>query len=283
MNLHNRRIIVNNDFDGCLSTSLLSKFYGCKVAGFSNSKDKLFFVDGEDFIGDELFVDMFTPNHESIDQHIPPYDFEKSCSPNKERGIYAFENYTKKYPFSTFIWLLAIASKDGYDIKEILPSKYLLGENEFRRSDILFRADDSLMNFTKYRQNCEDWANFLYEYSGKNENIRELFDFMRSQDILSVTKWKYNVDEFFSTRYNFQKEEIPNLNSEKARQFMNRFGINFHKITYEHSMEHFRTNIKSLNDFVAIQKEFGEKLFSFAFVYSPWNSEKQNFSYTLFK
>lgn len=283
MNLEGRRIIVNNDFDGCLSSKIMTTLYNGKVVGFSNSKDKLWFVDGETFNGDELFIDMFTPYYESIDQHIPPMDFEKSWSPNKERGIYAFGAYTSKFPFSTSLWLLAIAARDNKDISLVLPKTLTLGNNGiFRECDIWMRSDDILNNCYKYTKNCEAWRDWLIEFSGNHKDIIELFNFMFSQDRSAVETWKFSTDEYFRLRYGFSNEEIPDITTEQAKRFMGRFGIHFEKITEVITLENVRVNIATEEDFNNVLHINENKLFSFAFIYSPARRDKNNFSYSIF-
>ena len=281
INLKNRRIIVNNDFDGCLCARLLSTFYNCKIVGFSNSKNRLWFVDNEKFTGDELFVDMFTPKYDSIDQHIPPYAFDRNWSANKDRNIYAFENYTRKYPFSTYIFLLSIAAKDGYNLARILPKTLSIGDGFFKESDILFRADDILTNYILYIKNTRDWVDYTLKWTNNNPHIRRIFDFMGQQDKDKAAAWKKSIDEYFSKNYDFHAEEIPDITTNEAKKFMSRFGINFSKITDTVYLKHIRTTIKDKNEFDTLYNQAGDTLFSFAFVYAPWNIEKKNFSYSL--
>lgn len=281
INLKNRRIVVNNDFDGCLCAKLLLTFYDCKVVGFSNSKDRVWFVDNEKFTGDELFIDMFTPKYDSIDQHIPPYAFERNWSANKDRGIYAFENYTRKYPFSTYCFLLSIAARDGYDLGMVLPKVLSIGDGVFMESDVLFRADDILTNYMLYVNNTRDWADYTLKWTNNNPHIKRIFDFMGQQNTEKVSTWKKSIDEFFSKNYGFHAEEIPNIMTDKAKKFMLRFGINFNKITSTVYLKHIRTTIKNRLEFDTLYNETGDNLFSFAFVYAPWNAEKKNFSYSL--
>lgn len=281
MNLNGRRIVVNNDFDGCLCARVLIDLYNCKVVGFSNSKDTLWFIDGEQFIGDEMFVDMFTPLYDSIDQHIHPIRFERSLSPNQERNVFTFNNYTSKYPFSTFIWILSIAARDGKDIERYVPSMSI--GPPYLMSDIVLRADDSFLNYVKYNRNASDWEKYICEFSHDNNHIKRLFDFIKQKASIGVEEWKRSIDAFFCGTYGFKKEEIPDISSEMSRVFMKRFHIEFSKVTSVIDMKHVRTTIKTLNEFNQFYNDNKNEIFSFAFVYSPQNIMKPNFSYTLFK
>lgn len=281
MDLHNRRIIVNNDFDGCLSASVLIKLYGCKVIGFSNSKDKIWLIDNETLCNDTLFVDMFAVNYDSVEQHILPFYYEHNFSPNRERGRFAFNCYWQKYPFSTFIWLLCNAAKEGKNIEGFIPPLSIDGA-VFKNKDIILRADDILLNYLKYNKNSVEWRNFLYEYSNKDKNIVSLFSFLEKQKIEEVEKWKENIDLFFSEKYGFSREEIPAIETYTARKFLKRFNIEFKKVTDVINLIHKRCRICTEEEFRRFYEENKEQLFSFAFVFSPSTANKPNFSYSLY-
>ena len=38
---NNKNIIINTDIDGFLSGMILQKYYGCKIVGFSNSRETI--------------------------------------------------------------------------------------------------------------------------------------------------------------------------------------------------------------------------------------------------
>jgi len=230
---------------------------------------------------DTLFVDIYTPLFDSIDQHIPIGKNLKSFSPNNVRGIYAFENYKRKYPFSTYFWLLCIAAKDNLDISLCIPKLYeIKTDNIFHKSDILFRADDSLLNCKKFEHNANDWMNYLLEYSNNNKTIKKLFDFMKTADINQIEIWKQNIDTFFKTKCEFNNEEITNISNIKAKKFLSRFNISYNKITRVIQFKNKRVNISSFEDYLKINSSY--KLFSYAFVYSSYNRNKKNFSFTYY-
>lgn len=278
--INNRKIIINNDFDGILCGEILKDLYNCEIVGFTNSKDKLHLINGHEFTGDELFIDMFTPYYDSMDQHIPPCKYEKSFCPNKERERYAFDNYVDKYPYSTYIWILIDAARKKLDIEPYIKTKTLDKDN-FSRFDILLRADDSLLNYIKYNRNAKEWANYILSTTNNNKHLKTLFDYFSKQDREYVEAWKKNMDSYFKTKYGFKAEEIPNIESDMAKQFMSRFGINFENITKTIDLEHHRTTIRNKKEFDDLCDKFGTKLFSFAFIYGPNKTDKNNFSYSL--
>ena len=61
----NKNIIINTDIDGILSGIILVKYCGCKIVGFTNSKDSVWLADGYD----DLFKHIYIPPtyaHESL-------------------------------------------------------------------------------------------------------------------------------------------------------------------------------------------------------------------------
>ena len=281
MNLNNRRIIINNDFDGCLSASVLVTLYNCRVVGFSNSKDKVWIVDNEKLDGNELYVDMFTLHCDSVDQHMHPFYFKRNLSPNGERGRYTFNCYSKKYPFSTFVWLLCYAAREGKSIDKFIPF-LSMGDGVFTKKDVILRADDILLNCLKYHWNCNEWIEFLCEYSNNNKSIVDLFSFLKKQNRKDVEKWKANIDLFFSKKYGFLREEIPDIDTEMSKKFLKRFGIEYEKVTKVINFIHKRCKINSKEEFDEFYAKNKEQLFSFAFVFSPSTTDKLNFSYSLY-
>ena len=282
VNLNNRRLVLNNDFDGCLcGYILLNLFEKNKIIGFSNSKDIVWLVDGEKLDDTVLFIDMFTLEYQSIDQHIHPMDFEKGFNPNNERHRYTFTDYTRKYPFSTAFWLLAVAARQGKDISKVIPAlkKMSMGD-KYYLCDIYLRADDSLLNACKYKTNCEDWRKYLVDYSNNNIYLKQLFEFIFSKKEDEVEKWKIKMDNHYC-KEGLNKEELPDITTEKAKKFFRFFGITYNNITSVIHFERIKTTLKTLDEFNEFYEENKEHLFSFAFVYGPNKKDVNNFSYSI--
>ena len=108
------KIITNTDLDGILSASLLCKcFPHLELSGFSNSSTNIWFK--KDVTKENsLYIDIFMTNKNTfcIDNHIIntcdyPIESNLKINPNLLRNI-TLDKYTKKYPFSTFIFILNI-------------------------------------------------------------------------------------------------------------------------------------------------------------------------------
>lgn len=52
----NKNIVINTDIDGFLCGMILQKYYGCKVVGFSNSRETIWIKDGIDDINTFLNI-----------------------------------------------------------------------------------------------------------------------------------------------------------------------------------------------------------------------------------
>ena len=55
----NKNIVINTDIDGFLCGMILQKYYGCKVVGFSNSRETIWIKDGID----NMNQPMYRPAH----------------------------------------------------------------------------------------------------------------------------------------------------------------------------------------------------------------------------
>lgn len=107
----NKNIVINTDIDGILSGIILCKYCGCKVAGFSNSKETVWLRDDVKSVYDPVYIDIFVPNKDvwCVDQHIVSvndkhHDMFVSAgtkiNPQLDRHrIFQKRDYTYKYPF----------------------------------------------------------------------------------------------------------------------------------------------------------------------------------------
>lgn len=54
----NKNIVINTDIDGFLCGMILQKYYGCKVVGFSNSRETIWIKDGIDDMNKPIYIDI---------------------------------------------------------------------------------------------------------------------------------------------------------------------------------------------------------------------------------
>lgn len=285
--IYNKQIIINNDFDGILCGDFLQTNFNCKVIGWTNSKDKLYIKKGYILTENTIFIDIFTPQYMSIDQHITPYIYENSLNPNMLNNVFVFDNYNKKYPFSTFLFILTLSCIEGIDIKSFIINNnlYKLGDKNFYKFDIFLRADDTLYSTVcAYKENCQNWWNNIVSISNNNFCLKNLFNFIYSLEEEYVKKWKSEMKDYFEKKYNIINEELPifnETNKSKIKEFLSHFNLETAvDDLLEIKLVHKRVNITNIEEFQKIINN--NQIFSYAFPYSPRNINKKNFSYTTF-
>ena len=177
--LRNKAIIINSDLDGIISGLLLSKFLNCKIVGFTNSKEYVWFNEGFNIPYSEVvFVDIFIANPEviCIDQHIISVDIthhdtlkvnENKLNPNllNPRFHSPTKSYRTKYPFGTAHFILALIENEGIDLSSVNLNNSVEGISFM---DLLLRADDTMKTTidSRYTSNAVEWWNWLEDLSG---------------------------------------------------------------------------------------------------------------------
>lgn len=56
----NKNIVINTDIDGFLSGMILQKYYGCRVVGFSDSRDKVWLIPEVNDIDSPIYISICT-------------------------------------------------------------------------------------------------------------------------------------------------------------------------------------------------------------------------------
>lgn len=187
-----RKCVINTDLDGLLSGMLLQHFLDWKIVGFSSCcgkpDDELWFEDDIEKLSDFVFVDLpvSLKDVSVIDQHfvsfddrsIEAYNFQKNkVNPNVIRKR-VFKNskgsceYTSKYPFGTFHFILAALENLGI-IDSTFTFNFTKKIENFDLIDLVCRADRVIGNTCQYTPNCIDWSDWLMEIGGVN--TRALF------------------------------------------------------------------------------------------------------------
>lgn len=273
-------IVINNDIDGLLSGAFLKSVYGCNIVGMTNSKDKVLWKRGYEPSGNEVFIDFTAYGQNCIDQHIHPMHINGIINPNFDRGIYVFENYTNKFPYSTYIYILYLAAMDNKDV-----SKYLLPKGKFL-SELIHRGDGVLKNAKLYLHNMTAWGNWMIDKLNGNQNQEVFRKFVSS--LVEYHANGGNVDRYYQAiesrlerDYGFKKEELP-FNEPKGNGFFSllKLGITWEDfVPDERKFVHTRTTIRTMDEFKELVQN--TNLFSYAFIYSPYNKKGyKNFSYT---
>lgn len=302
----NKNIIINTDIDGFLCGMILQKYYGCKVVGFSNSRETIWVSPEIKDIYSPIYIDLFVnrPNVICIEQHIIAFNrrhhneilgYGTKINPNidRERTFVGDmqSDYFHKYPFGTVHYLIALMAKEGVEVE--LPDLckcYSFNNININAGHIILRADDALFStLGPYRENALDWWEYLTQ--SKSEAIKAFTDFIKLCDINKNKDYKDNIGRFFISlgcdgidgafhtitdtngrilekvvKYADIISEIIGIHLTMPKQY------DIHKGIYKIDR---RNKMSNMNDILK-----SDSLYSYAFIYGPF-SKYPNFSYTV--
>lgn len=199
---NNKNIIINTDIDGILSGVILVKALGCKIVGFTNSKEYVWLADGYDNLYSHIYVDMFVTDDRAIciDQHIVAVS-DKHHEKIKQSGskyspqidgerIFTNESYKIKYPFGATHYLIAQLESEGITV-EIPAIKNIVPNSKITIADLILRADDAMASTVyAYRQNAQYWWNYLKEKAPESKlifSLEKYLEDMRTSLISEMT------------------------------------------------------------------------------------------------
>lgn len=177
----NKKINVNVDNDGILSSVVLKKLYGCQIYGFNNN-DKIIIHEKNTKYDDLTYIDLCTgyPTCKSLDQHCVSVSEEHNkmlkentnkMNPNVEFDI-VWGNYTNKFPFSTLIYILVKADGEGKDLSFIDLNKQIT--SKFTLADMIWQTDSSCENYIRYNRNAANWIERFKSLSNGGKFTDEL-------------------------------------------------------------------------------------------------------------
>jgi len=209
-------IIVNSDLDGILSGLILSNYLELKIAGFSNSLDKIWLNPNiQDNIFAGTYVDLYISDSrvKCVDQHVIGANREHNSriseygtklNPNiiKSRTHMPKNSYTTKYPFGTVHFIIAFLERNKISI-DIDLNKEIEG---ITLKDLLLRADDTMKTTrsSPYESNARDWWKWLYKYSNKGKMITELAQYLYAISPFEAEKITANTSNFLVNNRIFQ-------------------------------------------------------------------------------
>lgn len=211
----NNNIIINTDIDGLLSGLILTNHLNCRVAGFSNSANKVWlnptYINS---VYDGVYIDMYVahPDVITIEQHIIAANSQhrevlqanaNKINPNLERGRFFMPNdsYYLKYPFGTIHYLIAKLEQEGIKIQMNLNREF----KGVRLGDVILRADDAMTTTlcSAYVDNAQSWWEWLLKISNNGELTSK---FKKYLDLCPrgyewVRKKKNWIGQWFNTNY----------------------------------------------------------------------------------
>jgi hypothetical protein len=249
--LKNRKyVITNSDIDGILSASLLCYYFpNLSLKGFTNSSTNVWVTD-EVNKDNSLYIDIYMTNNNTftVDNHIInnklyPIDNKLKLNPNLIRGV-TLENYSNKYPFSTFIFILHML-EEHFNVDFINLDKIIgtVDDEPLYLWELILRADDTLLNSYKYPQNTDDWWKWLC----KNNNGLLLDLFYRVKFINSKTKAeaiKEKVKKFLLQTFNLKTDGYKSINDNMFEPFLKFISENFgYELSKPKNLNNFNFNL----------------------------------------
>ena len=153
-----RPFIISADYDGLICSSFLSHYLDWELVGYYDYKSIWLSENAKEHKKNIIWVDLniLPKSGKSIGGHIASINgevqegFKSSCNLNILNGLTA-KNFTKKYPFSTLLFLLWL-----YNI-------------EYKKNDVgkllIMHSDNTWMKIQNYSDNISFWVDLLSEYN----------------------------------------------------------------------------------------------------------------------
>lgn len=329
----NKNIVINTDIDGILSGIILVKSLGCKIVGFTYSKEYVWLADEHNDLYSNVYVDMFVTDNRAIciDQHIVAVSNEHQekikatgtkYSPQIDGNrIFTNDSYPIKYPFGATHYIIAQLESEG--IKVELPDLMTpVPNSKINLADLILRADDAMASTVyAYRDNALNWWDYLKKKSPESVIINGLMTYleeMREEILDDMIKSETRNNK--KNRDEACKKVIDKIKIDTKEYFHNEFGSKcgdggFRKITNDQGnlLPNIKKYIKAVattlgladidipehyiihkgiyhrsswlpyfeKDLVKDYTFYGHKIFSYAFIYTPDETGKINFSFTL--
>lgn len=272
-------IVTNSDIDGILSATLLCYFFpNLSLKGFTNSATNIWVTDDVNK-DNSIYIDIYMTNDKTftIDNHIintknTPINNNLKLNPNLIKGI-TLENYTNKFPFSTFIFILHILEKhfetNNIDLDKIIG---FIDNEPIYLWELISRGDDILLNCYKYKKNTDAW--WVWVLGNNNGILRQIynkFNLIGTRERAEEVKNK--VQKFLLKTFNLKTDGYKNINDvnfEKFTSFISKSLLNIELNKPDNLIDYnvnlIRHNIYNPNDYNLIKLQEDFNIISLAFV-----------------
>ena len=307
----NPNIIINTDIDGIHSGVVLSKYCGCRVAGFSNSSQTVWLRDDIPSVYEPVYIDMFVPREDvwCVDQHIVSVNnahHDKfvaagtKFNPQFDRHrIFEKNDYKYKYPFGAVHYIIARLESEGIAID--YPDLQVIVDRRLgiRIGDLLLRADDAMKTTlnSNYMPNARDWWNWLLDLSQNAPSVKRMEEFLyKGTDSRLVEQIKANTKLYLNSHFLSRTSDggfnqitddagnllpnIVNYINEISRIMAMPIAFDMHYTLHKGDYRKLYWSPQWEQELVEKGTINGEEVFSYAFIYSP-GGMYQNFSFTV--
>lgn len=229
--------INNLDLDGVISGTIAHYISpSIRLGGFSNSKDRMYVRTGAT-LSNTIQIDINSNNSNvwTIDQHI--LNLNASDSVNYSRRINPHESfgnefrravnqqYSRKFPYSTAVLMIAMAEGEGVKFPSIDWNTTVT--DELTVIDFIMTADSSLGNWSNssYSGNCVNWCNdFILPLSNSGATTTSMMNALFNINQSEGKQRERRVKEYLSMRYDcYNGKNISVLDDLDIRQIYDFF------------------------------------------------------------
>lgn len=206
--------INNLDLDGVISGTIAHYISpSIKMGGFSNSNDRMYIRSGAKSSNTiQIDINSNNPSVWTIDQHI--LNLNASDSVNYSRRINPHDSfgdefkravnqqYSRKFPYSTAVLMIAMAEGEGVKFPTIDWNATV--SDGLNVIDFIMSADSSLGNWSNasYSGNCVNWYNdFLMSLSHSGATTTSMMQALFNTNQSEGKIRERRVKEYLSMRY----------------------------------------------------------------------------------
>ncbi len=290
--------INNLDLDGVLSGTIAHYISpSIKMGGFSNSNDRMYIRSGAKS-SNTIQIDINSNNDKvwTIDQHIlnvnasDRTNFSKRINPHESFGDEfkraANHQYSRKFPYSTAVLMIAMAEGEGVKFPSIDWNATV--SNGLSVIDFIMTADSSLGNWSNasYSGNCVGWCNdFILPLSNSGATTTSMMKALFNINQSEGKQRERRVKEYLSCRFDcYNGKNINVLDDLDVRQLYEFIAkILKMKTPLNEAVYHFN-EYKGIRESKTVRNSNDVNISDYdthAFVYG--SNRKYNFSGTKFK
>lgn len=290
--------INNLDLDGVISGTIAHYISpSIKMGGFSNSKNRMYVRSGaKSYNTIQIDINSNNPSVWTIDQHI--LNLNASDSVNYSRRINPHESfgdefkravnqsYSRKFPYSTAVLMIAMAEGEGVKFPNINWNATV--SDGLNVIDFIMTADSSLGNWANdsYSGNCVNWYNdFLLPLSNSGSTTTSMMQALMDTNQADAKNRERRVKDYLYYTFDcYNGKNINVLDDLDVRQIYEFIArILKMKTPLTESVYHFNEYIGE-DDYKTVRCSNDVNITDYdthAFVYGP--NRKYNFSGTKFK
>lgn len=225
--------INNLDLDGVISGTIAHYINPTiKIGGFSNSKNRMYVRSGAKSSNTiQIDINSNNPSVWTIDQHIlnlnasDSVNFSRRINPHESFGdefkMAVNQQYSRKFPYSTAVLMIAMAEGEGIKFPSIDWNATV--SDGLKIIDFIMTADSSLGNWSNYAYsgNCVNWCNdFLLPLSNSGATTTSMMNALFSVNQADGKNRERRVKDYLYYTFDcYNGKNINVLDDLDVRQF----------------------------------------------------------------